>query len=92
MDLVESPKLSPKTPEVFSLPEIEALLASIPLEKPEGLRDRTLFELIYSAGLRVSEAVSLSVDKLYLGEVWCASSARATRSGSCRWEDRPWAG
>ena len=68
MDLVESPKLTPKTPEVFSLDEIEALLAVIPVDKPEGLRDRTLFELIYSAGLRVSEAVSLSVDKLYLGE------------------------
>jgi integrase/recombinase XerD len=68
MDLVESPKLAPKTPEVFSLDEIEALLAAIPVDKPEGLRDRTLFELIYSAGLRVSEAVSLSVDRLYLGE------------------------
>jgi len=68
MDLVESPKLAPKTPEVFSLDEIEALLSAIPLDKPEGLRDRTLFELIYSAGLRVSEAVSLSVDRLYLSE------------------------
>ena len=65
---VESPKLSPKTPEVFSLAEVEALLAAIPLEKPEGLRDRTLFELIYSAGLRVSEAVSLAVDRLFLAE------------------------
>ena len=68
MDQVESPKLSPKTPEVFSLAEVEALLAAIPLEKPEGLRDRTLFELIYSAGLRVSEAVSLAVDRLFLAE------------------------
>ena len=54
MDRVESPKLAPKTPEVFTLTEVEALLAAIPLDKPEGLRDRTLFELIYSAGLRVS--------------------------------------
>jgi len=68
MDLVESPKLAPKTPEVFSLSEVEALLAAIPLDSPEGLRDRTLFELIYSAGLRVSEAASLAVDRLYLAE------------------------
>lgn len=68
MDLVESPKLAPKTPEVFSLSEVEALLAAIPQDSPEGLRDRTLFELIYSAGLRVSEAVSLAVDRLYLTE------------------------
>jgi len=68
MDRVESPKLAPKTPEVFSLSEVEALLAAIPQDSPEGLRDRTLFELIYSAGLRVSEAVSLGIDRLYLAE------------------------
>lgn len=68
MDLVENPKLAPKTPEVFSLAEVEALLAAIPQDSPEGLRDRTLFELIYSAGLRVSEAASLAVDRLYLAE------------------------
>jgi integrase/recombinase XerD len=68
MDRVESPKLAPKTPEVFSLSEVEALLAAIPQDTPEGLRDRTLFELIYSAGLRVSEAASLAVDRLYLAE------------------------
>ena len=68
MDLVESPKLAPKTPEVFSLSEVEALLAAIPQDSPEGLRDRTLFELIYSAGLRVSEAASLAVDRLFLAE------------------------
>ena len=68
MDTVESPKLAPKTPEVFSLAEVDALLAAIPLDSPEGLRDRTLFELIYSAGLRVSEAASLAVDRLYLAE------------------------
>ena len=68
MDRVESPKLAPKTPEVFSLNEVEALLSAIPLDKPEGLRDRTLFELIYSAGLRISEAASLAVDRLFLEE------------------------
>ncbi|MEI8094068.1 MAG: tyrosine recombinase [Spirochaetales bacterium] len=68
MDLVESPKLLPSTPEVFSLGEVEQLLAAIPLDTPEGLRDRTLFELIYSAGLRVSEATGLTLDRLYLAE------------------------
>ena len=68
MDFVESPKLLPVTPEVFSLPEVERLLAVIPRDTPEGLRDRTLFELIYSAGLRVSEATGLTLDRLYLKE------------------------
>jgi integrase/recombinase XerD len=68
LDLVESPKLLPVTPEVFSLVEVEKLLDAIPQQTPEGLRDRTLFELIYSAGLRVSEATGLTLDRLYLVE------------------------
>lgn len=68
MDGVESPKLAPQAPEVFTLAEVEALLEAIPQDSPEGLRDRTLFELIYSAGLRVSEAASLDVDRLHLAE------------------------
>jgi integrase/recombinase XerD len=68
MDMVESPKILPVPPEVFSLSEVERLLAAIPSDTPEGLRDRTLFELIYSAGLRVSEATGLTLDRLYLAE------------------------
>jgi integrase/recombinase XerD len=68
MEMVESPKLLPSTPEVFSLGEVEQLLAAIRQDTPEGLRDRTLFELIYSAGLRVSEATGLTLDRLHLVE------------------------
>ena len=81
MDRVESPKLAPKTPEVFSLTEVDALLAAIPLDKPEGLRDRTLFELIYSAGLRVSEAVSIAVDRLFLAEGLVSVVGKGDRKG-----------
>jgi integrase/recombinase XerD len=41
--------------------QIDDILAKCPLESPLGLRDRTLYELIYSAGLRVSEAVALDI-------------------------------
>jgi integrase/recombinase XerD len=68
LEIVESPKVVPITPEVFSLNEIEKLLLSIPLNTSEGLRDRTLFELIYSTGLRVSEVVALDLDRMYLDE------------------------
>jgi integrase/recombinase XerD len=43
---------------------IQALLATPDLATPSGLRDRTLMELIYGAGLRVSEAISLRVEQV----------------------------
>lgn len=68
LDLVEGPKVQPRAPEVFSPGEVDAFLSKIPLDTPEGLRDRTLFELIYSAGLRVSEAVDLELGKLFIDD------------------------
>ena len=48
--------------------EVDKLLAAIPLDTPNGIRDRALFELIYSAGLRVSEAVTLSLEDIFFNE------------------------
>jgi integrase/recombinase XerD len=59
------PRISQSLPEVMSLEEVEAFLAAIPQDTLLGLRDRTLFELIYSCGLRVSEAVELEMTHLY---------------------------
>ena len=66
--LVESPKMEYRVPGVLSIDEIEALLRAVDVSTPPGLRDRALFELIYSAGLRISEAVELTVAKVYLEE------------------------
>lgn len=51
-------------PKALSLEVLDNLLNQIPLDSPIGLRDRCLFELIYGAGLRISEAVELSFDGL----------------------------
>jgi integrase/recombinase XerD len=67
-EMLESPRTSRRTPEVFSQQDVEALLAAIDTKDVLGVRDRCLFELIYSSGLRVSEAVALTLDRLYLGE------------------------
>jgi integrase/recombinase XerD len=67
-DLLESPVREKNLPLVLSTDQIELFLAAISLDKPVGVRDRTLFELIYSCGLRVSEAVNLSLDDVYLEE------------------------
>ncbi|MDA3956593.1 site-specific tyrosine recombinase [Oceanispirochaeta sp.] len=62
------PRITQSLPEVLSLDEVEAFLESIPLDTLLGQRDRTLFELIYSCGLRVSEAVDLEMTHLYMEE------------------------
>jgi integrase/recombinase XerD len=62
---LELPRTARRIPEVFSVEQVEAILAAIDTANPGGIRDRFLFELIYSCGLRVSEACSLSLDRIY---------------------------
>jgi integrase/recombinase XerD len=59
--VLESPKRRVYLPEVLDKSTIEALLKVIKTDNPRGKRDRCLFEIIYSAGLRVSEAVGLNI-------------------------------
>ena len=65
---VSSPRAEHRLPGVLSVEQVEDLLDGIDLSKPGGLRDRALFELIYSSGLRISEAVALELSHLYLEE------------------------
>jgi len=59
--LLENPRRRSRLPEVMEKEVIEDLLAKVDTRTPFGMRDRCLFELIYSAGLRVSEAVGLNI-------------------------------
>ena len=62
----ENPGLPLHLPEVLSREEMSALLASPTLTKPAGRRDACMFELLYAAGLRVSELCSLTLEDLDL--------------------------
>lgn len=66
--LLESPRKTQRIPKVLPRQTVDALLESIPLGTPRGVRDRALFELVYSCGLRVSEAVHLDVSDIYFSE------------------------
>jgi len=61
---VETPRLEKKLPNVLSVDEVEALIATPDTDTALGLRDRALFELLYATGLRVSELVSLTVNAI----------------------------
>jgi integrase/recombinase XerD len=67
-ELIETPKQERALPTVLAPEEVDRFLASIDPSTPRGLRDRALFELIYSCGLRISEAADLTFDRLYLRE------------------------
>jgi integrase/recombinase XerD len=64
--LLESPKLKRSLPDVLSFEEINSLINSIDLSKPEGGRNKAILETLYSCGLRVTEAVNLRISCLHL--------------------------
>ena len=57
-----------RVPKTLSEAQVEALLAAPNVETPLGLRDRTMLELMYASGLRVSELVTLKSVHLSLSE------------------------
>jgi len=63
--LLESPKIGRKLPEVLTDDEINRLIDSVDLAKPEGLRNKAILETLYSCGLRVSELVNLRLSNLH---------------------------
>jgi integrase/recombinase XerD len=62
--ILETPRRGMHLPEVLSRERVESILSSIDTGTPLGLRNRAIYELIYSAGLRVSEAVGLNIKDL----------------------------
>ncbi|WP_369047670.1 tyrosine recombinase [Tenacibaculum sp. UWU-22] len=67
-DLIESPKITRKLPDSLSNQEIDILFGAIDLSHPQGERNRTILETIYSCGLRVSEAINLQISDLFFNE------------------------
>lgn len=73
-------------PKALTLEELTAILEAPDISKPHGLRDRALMELIYGAGLRVSEAIGLSLEELDLER----QALRVTgKRGKTRWIPLP---
>lgn len=64
-ELIESPKIGMKLPEVLTVNEINRILDSIDLTTPEGQRNRAMLEVLYSCGLRVSELINLHYADIY---------------------------
>jgi len=61
---VDAPKLSRQLPKTLTEADVEALLAAPPTDEALGLRDRTMLEVLYASGLRVTELVTLRVPQV----------------------------
>ncbi len=76
--LLEPPKLPRSLPKALTESQIEALLAAPDIATTPGLRDRAMLELMYAAGLRVSELVGLPANAVNLRQ----GALRVTGKGS----------
>lgn len=65
---LQAAKQALRVPETLTEPQVEALLWAPDVATPMGVRDRTMLELIYASGLRVSELVTLKVFNVSLSE------------------------
>lgn len=77
VDGVRAPKAARKLPQTLS-PDQAVKLVSFSDDSPEGLRDRAIFELLYSSGLRVSEVTGLNLDSIDFS----TAEVRVTGKGS----------
>lgn len=67
-ELIETPKMGMKLPDVLSENEIDTIIAQIDLSEAEGERNRAIIETLYGCGLRVSELIELKLSHLFFDE------------------------
>ncbi len=65
-ELIETPRIGMKLPEVLTVEEIDNMVNTFDLSKAEDRRNRAIVETLYGCGLRVSELVDLRISNLYL--------------------------
>jgi integrase/recombinase XerD len=66
--LLESQRVTMRIPRFLKPEEVDRLLQAVAPGQPLAQRDKALFELIYSCGLRVSEVIDLTVDRVSLAQ------------------------
>lgn len=66
MQLIDTPKKASTLPKAISPQAVEQLLEAPDTTTPLGVRDRTILELMYATGLRISELVNLKLSDMHL--------------------------
>lgn len=63
-EVLPLPRTERYLPETMNELQVDHLLEGIPVDAPRGWRDRAILELLYASGLRVSELVNLTLDRI----------------------------
>lgn len=73
---LEAPKIERKTPEVLTLDEVEIFLSQPNPKTVKGSRDKSMLELLYATGIKVSELINLNLEdvNLDMGYIKCISN------------------
>ena len=65
---IESPKIENRLPEVLTEDEIKRLISSVNLDSEFGQRNKTIIEVLYGTGIRVSELTELKLSNIFFNE------------------------
>ncbi|AWE06872.1 site-specific tyrosine recombinase XerD [Lysinibacillus sp. 2017] len=63
---IEMPKKEQTLPKVLSVEDIDSLISAPSTEKPQGIRDIAILEVMYGSGMRISELISLNLEDIHI--------------------------
>ena len=76
--LLDTPKIPQKLPNILTIEEIDTILNIIPNDKPMAIRDLAIFEMMYSCGLRVTELCDIKTTDI----LWDSDIIRVNGKGN----------
>ena len=76
--LLDTPKIPQKLPNILTIEEIDTILNIIPNDKPMAIRDLAIFEMMYSCGLRVTELCDIKTTDI----MWDSDIIRVNGKGN----------
>ncbi|HXJ84266.1 MAG TPA: site-specific tyrosine recombinase XerD [Candidatus Methylomirabilis sp.] len=76
---LDTPRPPRRLPRTLSMPHVVALIEAPDISRPDGLRDRTLLELLYASGLRASEALTLRIEDVNLSAGYVVPTGKGSR-------------
>jgi integrase/recombinase XerD len=89
---LEAPRRFRRIPKMLTRNQIESLLAQPDIATPLGIRDRAMLELLYAAGMRISEMLNLKLHQLQLpmGFVICTGKGSKERIAPVNQQGKDW--
>jgi integrase/recombinase XerD len=89
---IDSPRRFRKLPKVLSREQMTTLLNQPDVSEPNGIRDRTMLEVLYASGMRISEMLGLTLHQvqLHLGFVVCLGKGDKERIAPVNEQSATW--